>query len=77
MDLKKNSIKWTKKERLDRDGDGQVVSLLAFYSDDPSSNPAEVYSWPQFLFCKLFEKNVKKLKVARDPTFKKEREILI
>ena len=25
-------------------GGGQVVSVLAFYSDDPSSNPAEVYS---------------------------------
>ena len=25
-------------------GGGQVVSLLAFYSDDPSSNPAEAYS---------------------------------
>ena len=23
---------------------GQVVSVLAFYSDDPSSNPAEAYS---------------------------------
>ena len=23
-------------------GDGQVVSVLALYSDDPSSNPAEV-----------------------------------
>ena len=26
-------------------GGGQVVSVLAFYSDDPSSNPAEVYSF--------------------------------
>ena len=25
-------------------GSGQVVSVLTFYSDDPSSNPAEVYS---------------------------------
>ena len=24
---------------------GQVVSVLAFYSDDPSSNPAEVFSF--------------------------------
>ena len=24
-------------------GDGQVVSELAFYSDDPSLSPAEVY----------------------------------
>ena len=27
-----------------RRGGDQVVSVLAFYSDDPSSNPAEVYS---------------------------------
>ena len=26
-------------------GGGQVVSVLAFYSDDPSSNPAEVYNF--------------------------------
>ena len=27
-----------------RDG-GQVVSVLSFYSDDPSTNPAEAYSF--------------------------------
>ena len=26
-------------------GCGQVVSALAFYSDDPSSNPAEAFSF--------------------------------
>ena len=26
-------------------GCGQVVSVLAFYSNDPSSNPAEVYNF--------------------------------
>ena len=26
-------------------GGGQVVSMFAFYSNDPSSNPAEVYSF--------------------------------
>ena len=26
-------------------GGGQVVRMLAFYSDDPSSNPAEDYSF--------------------------------
>ena len=26
-------------------GGGQVVSRLAFYSDDPSSNPAEAYTF--------------------------------
>ena len=29
-------------EQLGRGG-GQVVSVLAFYSDDPSSNPADAY----------------------------------
>ena len=34
---------------LGRDG-GQVVSVLAFFSDNPSSNPADVYSlhWATF-----------------------------
>ena len=27
-------------------GGGQLVSMCAFYSDDPSSNPAEVYFFP-------------------------------
>ena len=26
-------------------GGGEVVSMLAFYSDDPSSNPADAYSF--------------------------------
>ena len=30
-------------------GGGQVVSVLDFYSDDPSSNPADVHSF----FCKI------------------------
>ena len=32
-----------------RSGGGQVVSMLAFYSDNPSSNPTEAYS----LYCKI------------------------
>ena len=50
-------------------GGGQVVIVLAFYSDDPSSNPAEAYSF----FCKIvFEKNENKQNEARvDPLFKK------
>ena len=35
-------------------GGGQVVSVLAFYSDNPSSNPAEANSFS--LKC-AFEKN--------------------
>ena len=30
-------------------GDGQVVSVIAFYSDNPSSNPTEAYSF----FCTI------------------------
>ena len=30
-------------------GGGQVVSMLSFYSDNPSSNPADAYSF----FCKI------------------------
>ena len=44
-------------------GGGQVVSVLAFQSDDPRWNPAEVHSF----FCKiLFEKNENKQKRGRD-----------
>ena len=42
-------------------GDGQVVSELAFYSDDLSSNPAEAYS---FAVKFVFEKNENKQKEA-------------
>ena len=42
-------------------GGGKVVSVLAFYSDNPSSNPAKVYSF----FCNIvFEKNENKQKEA-------------
>ena len=37
-------------------GGGQVVSVLAFYSDDPSSNPAEVYKFSVKLYLKRTEK---------------------
>ena len=40
----KSSKKLTRKLQLDRGG-GQVVSLLAFNSDNRSSNPYEVYSF--------------------------------
>ena len=46
-----------------------MVSVLAFYSDDPSSIPAEVYNF----FCKnIVEKNENKQKEAGvGPFFKK------
>ena len=49
-------------------GGGLVVSVLAFYSDDPSSIPAEVYNF----FCKIVvEKNENKQKEAGvGPIFK-------
>ena len=40
-------------------GVGQVVSMLAFYFDDSSSNPAEVYSF-NFLICLKISKINKK-----------------
>ena len=45
---------------LNRSG-GQVVSVLAFYSDNPSSNPAEAYS---FFVQFEFEKNKKRSGLA-------------
>ena len=39
---------------------GQVVSVLAFYSDDPSMNPADTVFSVKF----LFEKNKNKQKEA-------------
>ena len=49
-------------------GGGQVVSVLAFYSNDPSSNPADVYSY----FVQIvIEKNENKQKEAWDGQFKK------
>ena len=34
-----------KSTKIGHGGGGQVVSMLAFYSDDPSSNPADVPSY--------------------------------
>ena len=36
-------------------GGGQVVSVLAFYSDDPSSNPR----WGLQFFCKIVIEKIK------------------
>ena len=47
-------------------GGGQVVSVLAFNSYNPSSNPGDVYS---FLYNMCFEKNKKEAGV--DPFLKK------
>ena len=38
-----------KSTKIGHGGGGQVVSMLAFYSDDPSSNPTNAYSF----FCKI------------------------
>ena len=41
-------------------GGGQVVSVLAFYSDDPSSNHAEVYNFPVNFLLKRTKINKKR-----------------
>ena len=42
-------------------GGGQVVSVLTFYSDDPSSNPADASSFStQFVIEKNENKNKKR-----------------
>ena len=48
-------------------GGGQVVSVLAFYSDDLSSHPADTYS---FSVQVVFEKNQNKHKEAVVGPFK-------
>ena len=50
-------------------GGGQVVSALAFYSDDPSSNPADAY---RFSVQIVFEKNENKQKKGRSWLFFKK-----
>ena len=41
-------------------GGGQVLSVLAFYSDDPSSNPTEVYNFSVKLLMKRTKINKKR-----------------
>ena len=50
-------------------GGGQVVSVLAFYSDDPSLNSAEVYS---FYSVNCLKRTKIKQKEAEDGTFLKK-----
>ena len=45
-------------------GGGQVVSVLALYSDDPSSNPAEVYIFSVKLNLKRTKINKKRPELA-------------
>ena len=45
-------------------GGGQVVSVLAFHSDDLSSNPAEVYNFSVKLYLKRTKINKKRLGLA-------------
>ena len=51
-------------------GGGQVVSVLAFYSDDPSSNLAEANNFFRIIVCK---KNENKQKRGVGPLFKKKK----
>ena len=52
-------------------GGGLVVSVLAFYSDDPSLNPTEVYNFSVKLLLKRTKINTKEAGVG--PFFKKRR----
>ena len=45
-------------------GGGQVVSVLAFFSDDPSSNPSEVYNFSVKLLLKTTKINKKEARVG-------------
>ena len=45
---------------MGRGGGGQVVSVLAFYSDNPSSNLAEAYSFFLQILCLKIPKINKK-----------------
>ena len=49
-----------------------MVSMLAFYSDDPSSKPTDVYS---FSVKFMFEKNENKQERGRDWPIKKRKEV--
>ena len=45
-------------------GGGQVVNMLTFYSDNPSSNPAEVYNFSVKLLLKRTKINKKEAGVG-------------
>ena len=60
----------TESEREYSHGGGQVVAVLAFYSGDPSLNPAEAYSFSAKI---AFEKDEHKQKEAGVGTLKRER----
>ena len=55
-------------------GGGQVVSVLAFYSDDPSSNPAEIYNFSVKLLLKRTKINKKEAEVG--PFFRRKSGLL-
>ena len=48
-------------------GGGQVVSVFALYSDNPSSNPADAYSFFSTFFFYFDNQNFKFLKVCVKP----------
>ena len=56
-------------EKIWQNGGGQVVSVLAFYSDDPSSNPSTVFS-VKFVFEKT-KLDKKRLRLAHLKNFDK------
>ena len=50
----------SKQECRGRGGGGQVVSILVFYSDNPSSNPGEGYSFSEKIVFKKTNINKKR-----------------
>ena len=45
-------------------GGGQVVSMLAFYNDDPNSNPVKAYTFLYNLCLKRYENKQKEARVG-------------
>ena len=53
------SMKQLDSEGTDRGGVGQAVKMLAYYSDDPISNPADAYSFSVIFVLKRTKINKK------------------
>ena len=71
---REKKVSQKRKRSLGRGGGCQVVSVFAFYSDDPCSNPAEVYNFWVKLLLKRTKINKKRPELV-DYLFKKEKEM--
>ena len=70
------SIQKTKIMKTEGCGGGLVVSVLAFYSDDPSSIPAEVYNFSVKLLLKRTKINKKRPGLAQFKKKRKQRAVM-